>query len=120
MVTPIFYYSTYQSLQNVDKKMIQMARMYDFSPYQKLKYIYINSGRKAFLGAIETGIGFAFKSGITAEVLVLPKVSFGMMLYNSKIYFDGLNLASYTILLIILAILVEKLIIFAAKKVTNP
>lgn len=120
MVTPVFYYSTLSSLRNVDKKMIEMARMYDFTPFQKLKYIYINSGRKAFIGAIETGIGFAFKSGITAEVLVLPKVSFGMMLYTSKIYLDGLNLASYTILLIILAILVEKLVIFFAKKVTEP
>lgn len=120
MVTPVFYYSTYQALRNTDKKMIEMARMYEFTPYQKLKYIYINSGRKAFVGAIESGIGFAFKSGITAEVLVLPQVSFGMMLYTSKIYLDGLNLASYTILLIILAIIVEKLVIFLAKKVIEP
>lgn len=119
-VTPVFYYSTYQSLKNVDKKMIQMARMYDFTPWQKLKYIYINSGRKAFIGAIETGIGFAFKSGITAEVLVLPKASLGMMLYTSKIYLDGLNLTSYTILLIILAVIVEKLVIYLAKKVIEP
>ena len=119
MVLPIFYYATYESLTNIDKKMIEMANMYEYSFLSKVKYIYLNESKKNLVSAIESGIGFAFKSGITAEILVLPKESIGMMLYNSKIYLDGLSLISYTVILILISIVLEKTIKYLVKKATK-
>lgn len=119
MVLPIFYYATYESLTDIDKKMIEMANMYEYSFWSKVKYIYLNESKKNLVSAIESGIGFAFKSGITAEILVLPKESIGMMLYNSKIYLDGLSLISYTVILILISIVLEKTIKYLVKKVTK-
>lgn len=119
MVLPIFYYATYQGFKNIDSKMIEMANIYEFNFFDKLKYIYLNGARKNLIAAIETGIGFAFKSGITAEILVLPKQSLGMMLYNSKIYLDGLSLISYTIILILISFIIEKTIKYIVRKVTR-
>ena len=46
MVLPIFYYATYESLTNIDKKMIEMANMYEYSFLSKVKYIYLNESKK--------------------------------------------------------------------------
>lgn len=111
MTLPTFYYQTVSTIKSADKNLLEMSNVYNYSLGKKIKYIYLNGNKKNILSTIESSIGFAFKSGITAEVLVLPKVSLGMILYDSKIYLDGLSLVGNTVLLILLCLLIEFIII---------
>lgn len=111
MTLPTFYYQTVSTINSADKNLLEMSNVYNYSLGKKIKYIYLNGNKKNILSTIESSIGFAFKSGITAEVLVLPKVSLGMILYDSKIYLDGLSLVGNTVLLILLCLLIEFIII---------
>ena len=57
-----------------------------------------------------TGLGFAWKAGVAAEVIANTKMSIGAQIYDSKIYLDTLNLFSWTIVIIALSILLEKVV----------
>jgi NitT/TauT family transport system permease protein len=54
-----------------------------------------------FIPAVTTGLGFAWKSGIAAEVLGIPKNAIGTQLYNAKIYLETPDLFAWTIMVIV-------------------
>lgn len=109
MVLPIIWGNVSQGIKNTDKKLIEMSKVFGFSIYKKIKYIYIPQCGSYFYSACTMGIGFAWKSGIAAEVLSTPKLSIGVNLYNSKIYLETPKLFAWTIIVIVMSVLVEKI-----------
>ena len=61
----------------------------------RLRYIYIPQVLPYFFSACITGVGFAWKSGIAAEILAVPKNAIGTMLYESKIYLETTDLFAW-------------------------
>ena len=59
--------------------------------------------------AAKTGMGLAWKAGVAAEVLALPKVSIGLMIYNTKMYLETVDLYAWTVAIILVSVLLEKL-----------
>ena len=72
-----------------------------------------------FVSAISVGLGFAWKSGIAAEVIGLSKNSLGLEIYNSKIYIETTDLFAYTLVIILLSVLMEKAVMFTLKKLSK-
>ena len=66
-----------------------------------------------FLSACRTSLGLGWKSGIAAEVLTVPAVSIGKMLYESKLYWETLDLFAWTLVIIICSIIIEKVLMSA-------
>ena len=117
MVVPIIYLNVYEGLNNVDKNYLKMALIYRVSLKNKIKYIYLSSLKPFLYSSISLSCGLAFKSGLAAEVIALPKYGIGTMLYNSKIYLDAANLFSYTIVAVILSYIFEKLILCICRRI---
>jgi len=119
MVVPIVYSNLYEGFKNVDKNLLEMAKIYNFSLIKKIRLIYIPSLMPYFVSAISVGLGFAWKSGIAAEVIGLSKNSLGLEIYNSKIYIETTDLFAYTLVIILLSVIMEKLVMFILKKLSN-
>ena len=72
-----------------------------------------NSGltRRSFLrtAAVTTGVGFAWKSGIAGEVIAIPKDAIGTQLYDAKVYLETTDLFAWTVVIVVLSVLIEKL-----------
>lgn len=64
------------------------------------------------VSAISSGIGFAWKSGISAEVLVKISASVGAEVYNAKSNLLIPELFTWTAVIVVCCFLLEKLIIF--------
>lgn len=109
MVLPMVWANLYQGILSVDKSLLEMSRIYRFSFWKKLRYLYLPSFLPYFAAACSTGIGIGWKAGIAAEVLGLPKDSIGKALYNAKIYLETPDLFCWTAVIILLSILFEKL-----------
>jgi NitT/TauT family transport system permease protein len=58
--------------------------------------------------ALMTGLGFAWKAGVSAEVLSHPVFSIGTRIYESKLYFETEDLFAWTLVIVILSLLLEK------------
>ncbi len=63
----------------------------------------------AFRSAAKLAVGMCWKSGVAAEVIGIPKGSIGRELYNSKVYLETADLFAWTLVIIILSIITEKL-----------
>ncbi len=111
MVMPIVFTQIYEGLYNVDNKLIEMGKVFEFSKAEMIKYIYFPSIIPYISVALKNGIGLAWKSGIAAEVLSSPKFAIGRKIYDSKIYIDTLELFTWTVIVVILSLFFEKIMI---------
>lgn len=108
MVLPLVWGNLSQGIRATDRQLLEMSRMFRFSRWKVVRYIYIPSVMPHFVSAVTTGIGFAWKSGIAAEVLGTPKGSVGQALYNAKIYLETPDLFAWTLVVIILSLIIER------------
>lgn len=111
MGMPIIYLNLYTGLTSIDNKLMEMANSFRVSDGKRIRYLYLHKLRPFFKSAMVTSAGLMFKAGIAAEVIGLPKDSIGENLYNAKIYLDMPDLFAWTITIIGLSMLYEKLIL---------
>ena len=114
MVLPIIWTAVQEALGAVDGNLKEMAKMYRFTRWQKIKYLYAPSVKPAFMAAGLTGLGFAWKSGIAAEVIALTPDSVGKHLSDAKNYLEYPDLFAWTLTVILLSMLLEGLLKAAA------
>ena len=110
MVLPIVWTAVQEGLKATDGQLKEMTQMYGFSRWQRFRYLYAPSVKPAFAASCMTGLGFAWKSGIAAEVLALPALSVGLHLYNAKIYLERAELFAWTFTVILLSMALEALL----------
>jgi len=110
MVLPIVWTNVSTGLRNVDRNLLEMADIYSIPAAIKTKRIIIPSVMPYFLSAVQTSIGIGWKAGIAAEVLTVPVNSIGKMIYESKLYMETLDLFAWTIVVIIISLIIEKLL----------
>lgn len=110
MVLPIVWTGVQGALLATDKNLLEMAEAYRFSPGKKLRWIFWPSVRPHFMAASMTGLGFAWKSGIAAEVIALPGFAIGANLYYTKIYVERPELFAWTLTVILLSMGLEMLL----------
>ena len=73
-----------------------------------LRDIYIPSMLPYFVSACSTGLGFAWKSGVAAEVIAASANSIGGKLYESKLYLETPDLFAWTAVVILLSVVLER------------
>jgi len=115
MVIPVIYINVLQGLYSTDLKMLEMAKVFGISWSNKIRYIYTPAVIPYFVSACSVGLGFCWKSGIAAEVIGLPKNSIGEQLYEAKIYLMTKELFAWTIVIIIISVVFEKLVMWLLK-----
>lgn len=111
MVLPMIWSNLYQGIIHTDPKLLEMGHMFSFSRYKMIRWIYIPAVLPYFISAVNTGLGFAWKAGVAAEVLGTPRHSIGQSLSNAKIYLETADLFAWTIVVILLSILIEKVVL---------
>lgn len=119
IVFPLVWGNVSQGIQSRDRNLLEMADVFSFSKKQRFLLIDIPSVLPYFTAACTTGLGLAWKSGIAAEVISMPQFSIGTALYQSKIYLETAELFTWTAVVIIQSVLLERLLVFLLKKVTK-
>ncbi len=108
IVIPIVWSNVKAGLENVDTKLLEVGKVFRFSPVKYIKYIYYPSIKPYFAASAITGIGLAWKSGIAAEVLVVTRDGIGFLLYEAKNYFESADLFAITLVIILISLIIEK------------
>jgi len=111
IVTPIFYSNIKAGLLSFDRDILEMAELYEIPFIKRLGAIYLPRMLPHFTAACSNGVGFAWKAGISAEVLGNPHVSIGRMLYESKIYLETVDLFAWTAAVVLMSLVIEKLVL---------
>jgi len=116
IVLPIVYNAVLEGVHNLDPKMKEMAAVFRFSPLARLKLVWLPGVRPFLLSAVRVGVGLAWKSGVAAELIGVPRGSVGELLYNSKIYFNTAELFAVTLVIILCTVLCEKAVFALARR----
>ncbi len=110
MAFPIIYENIQTGIESVDKNLLEVAQVFQFSKADTLKSIYLSEVLPYFQSACITALGLSWKAGIAAEVIGLPKQSIGRHIYDAKVYLETPDLFAWTITIIILSILFQKVL----------
>jgi NitT/TauT family transport system permease protein len=116
MVLPVVWNNVATGLQNIDRNLLEMAQSYKLSRKIKIKRITVPSVMPYFLSSVQTSIGIGWKAGVAAEVLTVPTLSIGKMIADSKLYMETVDLFSWTIIVIVISLVIEKILIASIKK----
>ena len=112
VVFPVIYTSVLSGMKNTSPLLIEMASNYSVGRRKRIRYIYIPSVFPYLKAGMRTAVGFAWKSAVAAEVIGLPKNSIGTALYEAKIYLLTSDLFAWTLVIVILSALFEKVTLF--------
>lgn len=109
MVFPVVYFNMLQGMKSTDKKLLQMAELFEISWRKKLFYIHGPQVKPFLISACTTALGISWKAGIAAEVIGIPDGSIGERLYEAKIYLNTADLFAWTIVIVVISVLFEKI-----------
>lgn len=117
IVFPIVYTSTLSGVENTDQKLLEMARVYGVEQGKVRRYIFAPEIYKYLRPACQTAIGMAWKAGIAAEVIGVPKGSMGSKIQQAKVYLETPDLIAWTLGVILLSLATEKLFVFIMDRI---
>lgn len=109
---PVVYSNMLESLGSMDPKLTEMAELYHISGWKRFAGVYLSQLLPGFRSAAKLAIGLSWKSGAAAEVIGIPSGSIGEKLYEAKVYLETADLFAWTIAVILLSWLSEKLFLF--------
>lgn len=112
VVLPIMYENLCDGVRSVDAHLIEMARLLRVPTLRRLRLIYLPQALPFFRAACASSLGMAWKAGVAAEVIAIPAGSMGEALYGAKIYFDTTGLFAWTLAVVCLSVLFERVFVW--------
>ncbi|MGN1110415.1 MAG: ABC transporter permease [Oscillospiraceae bacterium] len=106
---PIVCSNMLEGIDNLDPKLKEMAKVFQIPAHKRFAGVYLSQLLPYFRSASRLAMGLCWKSGVAAEVIGLPNNSIGEMLYESKIYLETADLFAWTVTIVLLSFLCEKL-----------
>ena len=116
IVLPIVWSNVEAGVKQVDRGLLEMARVYNVGSIKTVFGIYVPSVTPFFGAAFKTAVGLAWKAGISAEVIVNTPNSVGQKLFESKAYFETVDLFAWTAAVVLLNLILDALMGLASKK----
>ncbi|MEF9954905.1 MAG: ABC transporter permease subunit [Clostridium sp.] len=109
VVLPMIYAATLSGLYSTDSKLLEMAHIFRLTFFKKIKLLYLPALIPYLKSSVNTALGMSIKSGVAAEVIGVPDFSIGEKLYTAKIYLSTADLFAWTLVIILVSWLFEKL-----------
>ena len=116
IVLPNIYISTLEGIRSTDKKLLEMAKVFRLSFWNRAMYIYRPALKPFLNSSLKLALGMCWKSGVAAEVIGTPANSIGEQLYFSKIHLDTAGVFAWTAVIILLSICFEKIFLWLVEK----
>lgn len=115
IVFPVIYTNVLEGILNTDPLLLEMSANYKVSGIKRIRYIYLPSVAPYFQSAVAIAFGLCWKSAVAAEVIGLPDGSIGERLYEAKVYLSTPDLFAWTLVIIFLAAIFEKVLLKVVK-----
>lgn len=106
-VLPVAWTSAIEALDAIDRRWVEVARLFKLSTSRRLLQVYLPAIAPSLLASSAVGLGLAWKSGITAEVLSLPLFGVGSNIYHAKIALEASDIFVWAIVIIIISLAME-------------
>lgn len=102
-VLPIVWANVESGLRSTDAGLVEMARVFGMRNGDILRHIRLPAIRPFFTAAVGNGLGFAWKSGVAAEVICRSQNSLGDLLWGSKAAVNYDEVFAVTLVIVVLS-----------------
>jgi NitT/TauT family transport system permease protein len=119
MAIPILYANILQGLRSTDQKLLEMAKVFKMPKRKTILYVYVSELMPFLVSACSIALGYSWKAAIAAEVIALPLGSIGEQIYQAKIFLDTKTLLAWTLVLVCISFVLEKLMLVFLKSLTS-
>ena len=120
IVIPIIYQNVLEGLRAENREMQAVATVFQLPWRKRFRYIELPKIRPFLLSACRVTTGMAWKAGIAAEIIGVPNGSIGKMLYTAKIYLDTDDLLAWTVIIVVISVVAEKVFLAVLSRLLNP
>lgn len=120
IVFPMVYTSTLSGLESVGRETLEMADLYGIHGIRRFLYIYRPAFMPYIISSCKVSLGMSWKSGIMAEVIGTPEPSIGREMFQAKSFLLTADLFAWTIVVIVLSLLFEKVFLLILRKLSRP
>ena len=116
MALPIVWSNLREGLMQTDPQLLEVAKLFHFSFKKRLLSLHLPTLKPFFVAACRSAIGIAWKAGIAAEVLCLPKNSIGRAIYEGKQYLLTNELFAWTLTVVLISVAIERITLYLLQK----
>ncbi len=116
MVLPLVWQTVHDGLENTDSSLLEMAKVYNLSSAKTLSKVKLPHITPSLITACVNALGLAWKSGVAAEVICLPDVSLGAILWHGKGNVNYDEVYAVTLTVVLFSIIIEFLLKFLCNK----
>ena len=107
-VLPIVWRNVETGLESADRQLAEMARVFGMDRRAILRQITLPGIRPYVSAAVSTGLGFAWKSGIAAEVICRTQGSLGDLLWRGKATVSYDEVFALTVVIVLCSALLQR------------
>lgn len=116
IVLPIVYGNILEGIKSEDRKLLELGEVFKMPAARRVLYIHMPQLKPFILPACRTSLGMAWKAGVAAEIIGTPDGSIGKQLYYAKIYLDTDDLLCWTVIIVVISVLFEKLFMLCLRR----
>lgn len=110
IVFPVLYTSVVTGIRAIDKKLLEMVKVYKLDFKRKLKCLYIPSVKEAIISISAVSMSLCIKVTIAAEVLSQPRFAIGTSFQMEKVAVNTAGVFAWSFIAIIIASIFEYLV----------
>ncbi len=109
IVLPLIWTNLDVGFQKIDPHLREVARVYRIPFWKQLRILVFPSLKPYFSSAVRSSLGLAWKAGIAAEIIAMPRHSIGTMIGDAKQYIETPKMFAWTLTVILLSLVIELL-----------
>lgn len=110
MIFPIIYSNVLAGIKNIDKRLLEMARMYRVKNRRIISELYLPAILPYLLAGASNAMGITWKVIIAAEILSQPHFAIGTNLMIAKIELETAQVFAWTVIAIVISFIFEYLL----------
>lgn len=107
IIFPILYEGIRNSLMQIDKKIIDMTKIYEVSLKDKIKKIYLPVMKFYFMSIFVSTFALTFKVVIAGEVYGQPKFGIGSQIQLEKVNFNVSGIFAWIVIIVLISLFLE-------------
>ena len=108
MTLPVAFLAVRAGLAARDPELIEVAQVFGATRMQRLRAVAVPAVLPFLFAATQTAIGLAWKAGVSAEVIGLPRGSVGERLYFTRLTLATDELLAWTLVIVAASLVVER------------
>ena len=107
IVLPVIWTNLDEGYARIDPQLTEVTRVYGMSYLRRLRVLTLPSLKPYFVSACRASLGLAWKAGIAAEIIAMPKNVIGTMIGEAKLYIETVDMFAWTLTVILLSLVIE-------------